>query len=186
MHLSVCFRALTGAVVLFVAASAVEAQASSYRVAPSGRASTAVTLSRGTQEAKIVIDYGQPHLRGRDVLTLIPLDTQWRLGANVATSITTDLDLVIGGVTLPKGTYSLFTLRSGNGTKLIINRQTGMNGMQYDASQDVARVDMRSRRLSQPLESLQIALVPAQNGPSGVLRVVWGTVELETDWSVKQ
>jgi hypothetical protein len=173
---------------------ALAAQSASYRVEPSGRATTAVSLTRvgaaaGSERpapAKIMIDYGQPHLRGRDVLTLMPLGTEWRLGANTSTSITTDLDLVIGGASVPKGTYTLWTIRSATGTKLIINKQTGQWGTSYNAAQDLARVDMRTKRLTQPLEALQITLVPLQNGPSGVLRVVWGTVELETDWSVKQ
>ena len=188
-------RALVGAIACSVAIpSMVGAQSASYRVEPSGRATTTVSLTRvGTPAggerpapARITIDYGQPHLRGRDVLTLMPMGAEWRLGANTSTSITTDLDLVIGGASVPKGTYTLWTIRSANGTKLIINKQTGQWGTQYNAAQDLARVDMRTKKLTQPLEALQIALVPSQNGPSGVLRVTWGTVELETDWSVKQ
>ena len=169
------------------------AQATGYRIDPSGRATTVVTLNRpapaGAQRpapAKIAIDYGQPHLRGRDVLTLIPLNSAWRLGANTSTSLTTDVDMVIGGATVPKGTYTLWVFRSENGAKLVVNKQTGQWGTSYDASQDLSRVDLRTKRLSQPLEALQIALVPGQTGPTGVLRIVWGTVEYEVDWSVKQ
>jgi hypothetical protein len=194
MTSSVRKRAMFGAIaVAIVLPSVSTAQSASYRVEPSGRATTTVTLNRvggsgGDRPApsRISIDYGQPHLRGRDVLTLMPLNAAWRLGANTSTSITTDLDLVIGGASVPKGTYTLWTIRSANGTKLIVNKQTGQWGTDYNPAQDLVRIDMRTKKLAQPLEALQIALVPAQNGPSGVLRVTWGTVELETDWSVKQ
>ena len=38
----------------------------------------------------IRVDYGQPHLRGRKILTdsLIPYDKVWRTGANAATTLT--------------------------------------------------------------------------------------------------
>ena len=192
---SVHYRAAIAALALFVAVPAASnAQGASYRVDPSGRATAAVTLTRGGQAAggarpapsRISIDYGQPHLRGRDVMSLVPLNSVWRLGANTSTSITTDIDLVIGGASVPKGTYTLWVFRSDNGAKLAINKQTGQWGTSYDAAQDLARVDMRSKRLSQPLEALQIALVPAQTGAAGLLRIVWGTLEYEVDWSVKQ
>ena len=133
----------------------------------------------------VSIDYGQPHARGRDVLPLMPLDTAWRTGANSATGMITDVDLVIGGVKIPKGNYTLFTIRSKSGTKLIVNKQVGQWGTQYDAAQDLARIDMRTRRLAEPLDALQIALAPSATGLKGVLRIVWGTVALEADWEAK-
>jgi hypothetical protein len=193
-------RASRGAVaLLFVSlAGAPEragAQAAAFALAPSGRASTVVeitkTVPRDTPPAQrppalhVAIDYGQPHLRGRDALSLMPLDTAWRTGANSATGLTTDVNLMVNGTLVPKGSYTLFTIRSKSGTKLIINKQVGQWGTQYDAKQDLARVDMRTRRITDPLDALQIALVPAATGVKGVLRIVWGTVALECDWEAK-
>ncbi len=171
------------------------AQTATYAMAPSGRASTVIEITKQTPRdtppsqrpapLRVSIDYGQPHLRGRDVLPLMPLDTAWRTGANSATGFMTDVDLVIGGAKIPKGTYTLFTIRSKSGTKLIVNKQVGQWGTQYDATQDLARVEMRVRRVTEPLDALQIALSPAATGLKGVLRVVWGTVALEVDWEAK-
>lgn len=188
--------ALSGTLLLATLPQVACSQTSGFRVEPSGRATTVVTLNRPAPRgaaaaerpapSRISIDYGQPHLRGRDVLTLIPDNQVWRLGANTSTSITTDLDLVIGGANIPKGTYTLWLLRSGNGAKLIVNKQTGQWGTAYDPSHDLVRVDMRAQRLQSPLESLQIALVPSTTGPQGVLSVSWGTVSYAVDWAVKQ
>jgi hypothetical protein len=134
---------------------------------------------------RISIDYGQPHARGRDVLPLMPTATPWRAGANASTTFTSDIALTIGGAVVPKGAYSLYLQRTETGAKLIINRQTGQWGTVYDAKQDFARVDMRVRTLAQPLDALQIALVPAATGMKGVLRIVWGTLEMEADWEAK-
>jgi len=162
------------------------------RVAPSGRATTAVTLGRpraqGQPPLRIAIDYGQPHARGREVVgQVVPLDAVWRTGANEATTLTTDVDLVIGGARVPKGSYTLFTLPSARGWKLIINKQTGQWGTEYHAEQDLARVDLRARTLREPLDSFTIWLVPAGgDGAQGTLRLAWGTQELSTGWRVAQ
>lgn len=182
------------------------------RVAPSSRATVEVLfthrmiggrwLNTGPTggATRLAIDYGQPHLRGRRVGDpgLIPMDSVWRLGANVSTTLTTDLDITIGDKFVPRGSYSLLVLPSSAGWKLIVNRATRQWGTEYDASQDVARIDLRMRTTAEPMESLAIFLVPqvelnAQGQaaapppgalPRGVLRILWGTVELTTDWRV--
>jgi hypothetical protein len=169
------------------------------RAQPSGRGRTTVELRRGMGDrtpARVTIDYGQPHARGRTILGgVVPFDAVWRTGANEATSLVTDVDLTIGGVAVPKGSYTLYTLPSRAGWKLIINKNTGQWGTDYLPEHDLARVDLRARQLREPLDSFSIWLVPevqrnAQGGISGglsrgVLRLAWGDVELSTDWGVR-
>ena len=46
--------------------------------------------------------------------------------------------------------------------------------------------DPRAGTLAEPRESLQIAWVPAEGAPArGVLSIIWGTLELTTEWSAK-
>ena len=186
--------ALIAAAALAAASAPLRAQATStLRAAASGRASTEVTVAPPGENAagaamKISIDHGQPHLRGRRLHEggLVPLDTIWRTGANEATTLVTPLDLTIGGVSVPKGEYTLYTLPSRSGWKLIINRKTRQWGTEYDASQDLARVDLRLRTLSEPIESLTFWLIPATDAPArGELRLAWGTVEASVPWSVR-
>lgn len=170
------------------------------RVAPSGRATTEVVLTfadsaarAAAEPATIRIDYGQPHLRGRPLNTdsLIPYDKPWRTGANAASTLATDVDLIIGGASVPKGTYVLQTLPSRAGWKLLIQKDAGQSpmaaAMSYDPANDVARIDLRQTTLPSPLESLSIWLIPSREpGPAqGELRLAWGTVSLAADWSVK-
>lgn len=154
---------------------------------PSGRARTTVTFRRppSREALALTIDYGQPHARGRAIAGgLVPWDRVWRTGANAATTLTTDVDLVIGGTRVPKGTYTLYTLPARAGWKLIINRQTGQWGTEYDQSKDLARVDLRARTLREPVESFSISLVPGGAG-RGTLRMAWGTTELTTEWQAR-
>jgi len=143
--------------------------------------------------ARITIDYGQPDLRGRNVIGMpgvVPWDTVWRTGANMSTELATEVDLTIGNTFVPRGVYTLFSLPTRNGWKLVISKEVNQWGTDYDASKDFARIDLRQRTLAEPVESLTFWLVPAiENPPSkifphGVLRFAWGTTELSTDWRV--
>jgi hypothetical protein len=143
--------------------------------------------------ARIAIDYGQPHARGRNVVGLagvMPWDSVWRAGANMSTQLTAEVDMTIGNVFIPRGIYSLFALPTKNGWKLIVSKELLQWGTDYDPKQDFARIDLRSRTLPEPLESLTFWLVPAIEAPPsptfphGVLRFAWGNTELSTDWRV--
>lgn len=143
--------------------------------------------------ARIIIDYGQPHLRGRNVIGMpgvVPWDSVWRTGANLATQLSTEVDMTIGTTFVPRGVYSLFSLPTRNGWKLVISKAVLQWGTDYDPSKDFARIDLRQRTLPEPIESLTFWLIPAiENPPSatfphGVLKFAWGTTELSTDWKV--
>lgn len=109
--------------------------------------------------AHIQIDYGRPMKRGRVIFgNVVPWDTVWRTGANQATQLITDRDLVIGGTSVPAGTYSLFTLPSLKGWQLIINKQHGQWGTDYDAKRDLARIPMRNLDTARATEQLTISI----------------------------
>ena len=186
------------AVVGVVSASPAAAQGSRLTAGASTRATAVVSLSAPRVQGQpapapmtITVDYGQPHVRGRAGLpTELAKDgTVWRTGANAATTLTTPVDLTIGGAEVPKGAYSLYTVRQGAQVLLIINKNTGQWGTEYDASKDLVRVPLTSRTAAESLESLQIALVPAPSTPNtaarGVLSIAWGTLALSTEWVVR-
>ena len=143
--------------------------------------------------ARIAIDYGQPHLRGRNVIGMpgvVPWDSVWRTGANMSTQLSTEVDMTIGNTFVPRGVYTLFSLPTRNGWKLVISKEVLQWGTDYDPSKDFARIDLRQRTLAEPVESLTFWLIPAiENAPSttfphGILKFAWGTTELSTDWKV--
>ena len=165
------------------------------RPLPSGRATSEVTLQYpqdqrppGFQPLRIRVDYGQPHLRGRVLHTdsLVPYDSIWRTGANASTTLSTDVDLVLGGVNLPKGRYQLMTLPSRKGWKLIVQEDKGQLMADYSAAADIARIDLKQSTLPAPLESLTFWLIPSLvSPPQGELRLAWGTTMLSTTWMMK-
>ncbi len=104
--------------------------------------------------------------------SLVPYGQVWRTGANLATHLRTNFDMTLGGVPVPKGVYTLWTLPGKDGWKIILNKQTGQWGTAYDERQDLARFSANVEHLSAPVDTFTIALV--KTGPvSGRLQLAW-------------
>ncbi len=170
------------------------AQAPKLSAVPSTRATAVLSLSPPRVAGQpaptaltVTVDYGQPHARGRAVPIELAADgTVWRTGANGSTTLTTEVDLTIGGAAVPTGAYSLYTIRTGGQYFLIINTNTGQWGTEYVVDKDLVRVALAVRTLHEAQESLQIALVPPALGPAtGALTISWGTLHLATTWAVR-
>jgi hypothetical protein len=141
---------------------------------PLGTLSVRDTARAALGDAAIWVDYGRPVKRGRTIFgSVVPWNAVWRTGANAATQFYTPVDLEIGGAPVPAGTYTLWTLPSPNGWKLIVNKQSGQWGTEYDIKQDFVRVDMRVETLPQPVEKFTIALAPDASGAT--LQLSWDT-----------
>jgi len=122
--------------------------------------------------ASVAVRYSRPSMRGRVIFgNVVPWNEVWRTGANQATVFETSADLVIAGAPVPAGKYSLWTLPAPGGWKLIVNRNTGQWGTDYDAQYDLARLDMKVEPLRQPVEQFTIAIEPS--GKGGVLKLEW-------------
>ncbi len=163
------------------------AQPAAGRLTPaaSPRAMTVLSVSTGVRGAaplKVTVDYGQPFARGRAVEGgLIPNGQVWRTGANAATSITTETNLQIGSLMVPKGSYTLYSLWSpAAGMQLIVNKQTGQWGTEYKQDMDLGRVAMTARTLNDTRDAFVIAIEPGTGttGPAtATLRMSWGKTE---------
>ena len=132
-----------------------------FATRPLGQLSVRDTARASLSGAEVWVDYSRPLKRGRDIFgNVVPWNTPWRTGANAATQFNTSMDLVIGGTTVPAGKYTLWTLPTPTGWKLIINKQTGQWGTEYHPEQDLARVDAKVETLSAPVEQFVIAFEP--------------------------
>jgi hypothetical protein len=140
-----------------------------------GPASTRDTVEATVGAARVWIDYGRPALRGRDVWVNGVLgDTLWRTGANAATQLRTNVDLVVGGATVPAGTYTLWTAANPGAYRLVINRQLGND---YDPSRDLVRVPLQESSVQTPVERFTIGVDP-QSAGGALLTLTWGTKRL--------
>ena len=175
-------RVLFVAVVVAILAAGINAQEQKKPpLSPPGTAS--VKLDDGKT---VTIDYSRPSMRNRKIFGgLVPYGQIWRTGANAATSLKTDVNLTIGGATVPAGSYTLFSIPSETGWKLIINKQTGQWGTDYDEKQDLARVDMKVANNATPTEQFTISF--DKTGASGAtLKLDWANTAASVPISEKK
>lgn len=144
--------------------------------------------------ASVSVVYSRPSLRGRTAVggILVPWNAVWRTGANAATRFTTSTDLTVAGQYVPAGTYTLFTLPSPSGWKLIISKQTRapcqttaqcadpnrrpLWGTDYSPDSDLVRVDMKVEAVSPSVEQFTIGVASQEAG--GALWMAWETTKV--------
>jgi hypothetical protein len=147
--------------------------------APAYAQSPAATARVSIGGKAISVQYSAPSVRGRQIfgpgglLSKDPTYPVWRAGANAATVLRTDADLDLGGLAVPRGTYTLYVLVSDpNAWELVVSKQTGQWGLEYDARQDLGRVKMTMSKPASPVETLKYTLIERGAG-NGELRLEW-------------
>src|SRR5215472_6613026 len=110
----------------------------------------------------LTIHYSAPSVRGRKIfgdgglLSRDPTYPAWRAGANDATAFHTDANLDIGGLSVPKGDYTLYCwIKDPNAWELIISKETGQWGLTYDPKRDLGRVKMTMSTPPSKVETLK-------------------------------
>lgn len=153
---------------------------------PTGILSPRATAYAGFNRGPIFVNYGRPAVRDRTVWggVLIPFDSVWRTGANEATHLATSKTIVMGDLTIPAGLYSLWIQHTHSGTFLIVNKQVGQWGTEYQAAQDLGRVKLDMARAPEHVEDFTIAVRP--NGPNrGAIDFAWGNGVATANFTVR-
>jgi hypothetical protein len=158
---------------------------------PLGSLSPRDTARAVVAGANVRIDYSKPSARGRKVFGtggMQPWGVVWRAGADAATQLITDRDLVVGGTAVPAGTYSIFVVPAENGTwQFVINRQNGQWGTEYDMARDLARIPVHVAATPSFVEQMQFTIVPDQaaapNG--GAISLAWENSRILVPFTVK-
>lgn len=86
----------------------------SYPLLTGERASPLESSRLELASGSVIVCYGRPAARGRTLFgtenALVPYGRLWRTGANEPTRLFTDLPLDVGGIRVPPGRYSLYTM----------------------------------------------------------------------------
>ena len=134
----------------------------------------------------ITVDYSSPRMRGRKIFgELVPYGEVWRTGANEATTFVTNEDLItVKGTNIPRGSYTIFTVPTPDTWTLIINKNTGEDGMPYKyESEELARVPMSVTKLSSPVEDFTISF--DHTGGSCTMRMGWENTQATLEFAEK-
>ena len=131
---------------------------------------------------QIRVDYYAPSMHGRKIMgELVPFGQVWCPGANVATGLTTQADLQIGNLKLPRVAWSIWAI-PGEWT-LIINKQSGQHHLDYNPAEDFGLTKMTVKTLATPVETFRIE-VTSNGGNKGTLALIWETTEASIPFTV--
>jgi len=163
------------------------AQEKGPRPSPSAKATCSFPDSKS-----ITVDYSSPRAKGRKIYGgLVPYGEVWRAGANEATTFITDTDVVVGGKTVPAGTYTIFTIPNENKWTLIISKKTKnakggpLWGIPYPGEgDDLARMDMKISKLPSNVENFTISFDRSASGCA--MNLDWETTRASIDISEKK
>jgi hypothetical protein len=133
-----------------------------------------VNIAVGNRTARIC--YGRPSVNQRQIFGgLVPYDSLWRTGANEPTILHLPFDAEIAGLTVPAGSYSLYTIpkQSGDWT-LIVNRSTSQWGhpnsyTEAVRAQELGRAPIRTEPIDRHVERFTIRSDPAGADRSDIL-----------------
>ena len=134
----------------------------------------------------ITVNYSSPRMRGRKIFgDLVPFGEVWRAGADEATSFVPNVDVIVGGKSVPAGKYTLFVLPTPTKWTLILSKQTGEWGIPYPGEKyDFARMEMKVAKLNAPLENFTISFDPT--GISCNMKLDWETTRASIDIAEKK
>jgi hypothetical protein len=144
-------------------------------------AKTSVTING----QRVTVKYSAPSMRKRVIFGGIePYYKVWRAGANDATILQTSADVEFNRLLVPKGEYSLFVWLDPQQWQLIINRQTGKSGLEYNQDRDLGRVPMEMSRPPKPIERFKITLTKTAD-TKGQLKLAWENTAATVDFVVR-
>jgi hypothetical protein len=139
-----------------------------------------VRLSPGYGQNLVTLTYGRPYTK--DPRTgeprkiwggLVAWDKPYRLGADEATTFTTQQAITIGSATVPAGVYTLYMVPSDTGPSMLaISTSVGQWGEPLDDSHDLTRVELKKEAIDTPVDQLTIVLVKDPAG-GAVMRISW-------------
>ncbi len=134
------------------------------------------TVTQMVAFTEIAVSYGRPVARGRALFgALVPWDSVWHPGADSATRVTFNHDVLLEGKPLRAGEYSLWLIpREHAQWTVIVSRAAHVFHKPYPGSKfDVLRIDVTPEQASN-MESFAIYF-PMVLRDAAVMRLHWGT-----------
>ncbi len=159
---------------------------------PRNRISPHETVSMVIDGGRITLVYGRPYSKDpksgevRQIWgVVVPYGKVWRFGADEATLFITQQTIELGGTTIPAGAYTLFMLLEQDSAKLIVNKQVGHWGLQYDEKQDLARIELKKAPLENNVDQFTLSLAKNPSG-GGTLNIWWEKTHFSVAISAKK
>ncbi|HMI08344.1 MAG TPA: DUF2911 domain-containing protein [Flavobacterium sp.] len=137
--------------------------------------SPAATIKQVVGLTDVEVDYSRPGMKGRTIFgDLVPFGKLWRTGANANTTISFSEDVVIGGKTLAKGKYALYTTPKADNWEVIFYSDSDNWGTPEEFKEEkvALRANAKPEALNRNVESFTIGINGLDNN-FGVLELSW-------------
>ena len=115
-------------------------------------------------DLKLKVEYNRPSKRDRDIFgALVPYNKVWRTGANEATTFVTNKDLMVDGMLLKKGKYTLWTVPMDSSWKVMFNTKQYEWGVDetmqpmWDPNYDAIEMEILTQHINETVEKFTIA-----------------------------
>lgn len=135
---------------------------------------------------QVDVNYARPAKKGRLVYgDLVPFGKVWRTGANASTTVEFSDDVIIGGKTLPKGKYALYTLPKADAWEIYFYSETSNWGLpeKWDDSKVVVKTTSSPVALTSDVENFTIDVNPL-DANNGEIVMKWEKTAIPVKFSV--
>ena len=156
---------------LIISLIAIAGTASAQLRTPAPSPTQSVKQDLGVSSIELV--YSRPIMKGRKIFgDLVPWNKVWRTGANSATRIKFNDDVIFGGQPLKAGEYAIYTVPNENEWEIIINKGSASWGTDYKQQDDIFRVKVKPAKLNEPVESFTMQFANVKP-TSTDLQIMW-------------
>jgi len=138
-------------------------------------------VEQGIGLTDVTLEYSRPSMRGRAIYgNLVPFGGKWRTGANANTKITFSTDVEIGGKTLKKGTYAIYTIPNKSSWDIMFYNDATNWGLpqKWDDSKVALKMNTKTTPLGFKMETFMMAFGDLADLKSGTLYIMWESTEV--------
>lgn len=134
------------------------------------------TIKQDFGISSIELIYSRPGIKGRKIFgDLVPWNKVWRTGANSATRIKFNDDVIFGGQPLKAGEYAIYTVPNENEWDIIINKGSENWGTDYKQADDIFRVKAKPVKIDETIETFTMQFGNVKSN-SADLQIMWDKI----------
>ena len=142
-------------------------------------------------DTKLEVLYNRPYKKGREVFgALVPYDKVWRTGANEATTFTCNKNLIVDGISIPKGEYTLWTIPNDSIWKVYFNSKQYPWGVDEhmrpmrEPKYDLAVIDVPIMHIDKTVEQFTIAFDNSTDNL--IMTMAWDKTKIEIPMEISK
>lgn len=131
------------------------------------------TIKQDFGLSSVELIYSRPGIKARKIFgDLVPYGQVWRTGANAATRLKFNDDVMIGGQPLKAGEYALYTVPGESEWQIIINKGSANWGTDYKQEDDLFRIKVKPMKMDAAVETFTMQFANVK--PTSMeLHIMW-------------